>query len=147
MPRKPQPKNYGGSSAQACPESLDLRPDTGLSFSEQEQARRMVRQLIRERRDGLPPKAKLTEAQKREVYADAARMMTADCKRPVSADQVTLTVATIRAQVSNPSRYTVRVLKQHHALVEAEAEAEGIAMMVVAQRAFDAYFELDPLDR
>jgi len=131
-------------ASQASPETLDLRPETGLTLHEQEHTKTLVKRLIQGRRDNLPPKAWLTKAMKEAIYAEVARSMSADCQRLISPEQVQLVAMTARARKSKPTDFMLRLFEHHHTLIEAEAEAEGINMKGMAQRIFDAYFGLDP---
>ncbi|SDB75051.1 hypothetical protein [Belnapia rosea] len=139
-------KNHHRKS-QASPESLALRPDTGLSFHEQDLAKEQVKRLMQSWQDKLPPKAKLSVAMKREVYAEVASLMSTYCRRLVSPEQVQLVAMTCKARKSKPTDFMLRLFERHHALVKAEAEAEGVYMRDITARALDAYFGLALLSR
>jgi hypothetical protein len=148
MPRKDGPGYYADNGTQAAPESLAMRPSTGLSFQEQEQVNRMVRATMRLRLEQLPPSAKLTEDQKAEVYAEVAERLSRDLNRPVSAQQVTLTATTLRTQKASPDRRrTIGLLPLHHRLIEAEAYANEATLTEVLRGIIDTHYELSPLDR
>lgn len=139
---------YADNSAQAAPESLAMRPTTGLSFPEQDQVNRMVRAVMRHRLEQLAPSAKLTEDQKAEVYAEVAERLSVDFGRLVTAQQVTLTATNLRTQKLSPDRRrTIGLLPLHHSLIEAEAYANEVSMRDVLRTILDSHYELSPLDR
>jgi hypothetical protein len=148
MPRKQGSSYATDNGTQAAPESLAMRPSTGLSFQEMDQVNRMVRATMRLRLEQLPPSGKLTEDQKAEVYAEVAARLSLDLDRPVTAQQVTLTATNLRTQKASPDRRrTIGLLPLHHTLIEAEAYANEVSRTAVLRSILDTHYELSPLDR
>lgn len=125
-------------------EARTFRPDTGLSGSEIERARDLIKTLLRCKRDLLPPGAKLPEAEKQATYGDAAQIMSHRLRRSVSLDAMRLVAA--RSHGPNPHRKErgVGLRERHHALLRGEAEATEQHMTEVLEHILDAYFEITP---